>query len=108
NQVQAQIAPLDPTLAGTLVDSAQAIIDILDQGNSGKPGKITALANRVERKLHLEFAASRGPLYIVERSTNLTQWEKIAVATDLNNGTFQFDDPNSGQSGPRFYRVVVP
>ena len=44
--------------------------------------------------------------YVFETSTNLAQWAKIAVRTNLT-GTVEFTPPTS--SGPRqFYRVLMP
>jgi hypothetical protein len=44
--------------------------------------------------------------YAFEASTNLAQWTKLAVRTNLT-GTVEFTPPASS-SPQRFYRVLVP
>jgi len=44
--------------------------------------------------------------YVFEASTNLAQWTKIAVRTNLT-GTVDFTPPASSLP-QRFYRVLVP
>ncbi|HXA45690.1 MAG TPA: LamG-like jellyroll fold domain-containing protein, partial [Candidatus Angelobacter sp.] len=108
NKVTAQIAPLNPTLAGTLVDQAQTIIDILASGGAKVHGKISATLNRANGRLHLNFSAPLGQIYIIEASTNLLDWQMIGVAKDQGDGTCGFDDPNSMRMSVRFYRIVAP
>ena len=108
NQITAQIAPLNPTLAGTLVDQAQTIIDILASGGAKVHGKISATLNRANGRLHLNFSAPLGQIYIIEASTNLLDWQMIGVAKDQGDGTCGFDDPNAMRMSGRFYRIVAP
>jgi hypothetical protein len=44
--------------------------------------------------------------YVFEASTDLAQWTKLAVRTNLT-GTVEYTPPTS-VSAQRFYRVVVP
>jgi hypothetical protein len=106
NQVNAQLGPIDPTLAQMLIDEAQAIIDTLTGGvATHEKVNITSIANG---KSHLKFSAPKGQIYIIEASSDLVVWEKIGVAKDHGDGTFDFDDAQSIQNSARFYRIVVP
>ena len=95
NQVTAQIAPLDPTLAGTLIDDAQTIIDDLANGGAPVHGKLAATVNRPNGQLHLKFSAPHGKTYIIEASTDLVHWQMIGVAKVQSDGTFDFGDANA-------------
>ena len=111
NKVLAQIAPDDSPLAGMLMASAQEVINSL--GNCGgfqnqKHGRITADHGQSGSKVHLKFEGNRGQTYIIEASSDLADWEKIGVATDLQDGNFEFDDSNWKGTPVRFYRVVTP
>ncbi|HKW30378.1 MAG TPA: LamG-like jellyroll fold domain-containing protein, partial [Verrucomicrobiae bacterium] len=111
NKVLAQIAPDDSALAEVLIASAQEIINSLDHCcacHDRKSGNITARHEPQDGKLHLEFNGSRGQTYIIEASSDLTRWEKIGVATDLQDGNFEFEDNDLKGAPARFYRVMTP
>jgi len=106
NKVTAQISPVDPALAQTLIDEAQSIINALSGGAASHKGmKATAQANG---KIHLNFSGIHQQVYIIEASTNLVDWEMIGVAQDLGDGTFDFDDADAPRIPQRYYRVVAP
>ncbi len=105
NQVIAQISPVDPALAQSLIDTAQSIINALSGSPSQKMVKATARGNG---KIHLNFPGVHQQMYIIEASTNMVDWEKIGVAKDLGDGTFDFDDSDAPRMSARYYRVVVP
>jgi hypothetical protein len=110
NKVRAQIAPDDPVLARTLIDLAQEIINSLETCcgcENRRHGKIDAWHGNHGR-VHLEFEGSTGRCYIVEASGDLVNWEKIGVATDLQDGNFEFEDNDSNGAPARFYRIVAP
>lgn len=107
NKVRAQIAPLDPALADTLIGDAQAIIDAL-AGGATVHGNVAATAQHANGKLHLKFSATHGQVYIIEASTNLVDWHSIGVAKDQGDGTFDFDDADAARMRERFYRVATP
>jgi hypothetical protein len=112
-KVRAQIARHDPTLAATLIQSAQRIIDALRScccgtGPGHGHGDIRWVHGHPDGRLHWEFPGTRGHVYIVQTSTDLVHWVSIGVATDRDDGTFEFDDAKAAQEGARFYRVVVP
>jgi hypothetical protein len=107
NQVSAQIAPLDATLAQSLIDTAQSIINALT-ATGGNPHQNLKAAANGNGKVHLNFTGVHQQTYIIESSTNLVDWEMIGVAKDQGDGTFNFDDSVSTQTPGRFYRVVTP
>ena len=56
----------------------------------------------------LEFSADPTRTYVVEASTDLTNWTAIGSAVEEGGvGNFEFDDLNAGQFNARFYRVVT-
>ena len=46
--------------------------------------------------------------YVVEASTNLINWQIIAVVTSQADGSFTFEDPQAKSFGQRFYRILLP
>ncbi len=107
NQVSAQISPLNSTLANTLIDEAQNIINTLSAGGAASHKALKAAA-QANGKLHLNFSGIHRQTYIIEASTNLVDWQMIGVANDNGDGTFDFDDAVSTQIPARYYRVVIP
>jgi hypothetical protein len=60
------------------------------------------------QKSHLEFSADPARSYVVEASTNLTQWTTIGTPVPGGDvGEFDFDDVNASQFTVRFHRVVT-
>jgi hypothetical protein len=112
NKVRAQVAPSDPVLAAIFIQSAQEVIDVLSGGNAnpaGLPqGRFSSMGRQANGRAQVQFLAERGPIYVVEASTNLVDWEMIGVAVDHGDGTFEFEDPNAAKFPSRFYRVVSP
>jgi hypothetical protein len=106
NQITAQVAPLNPSLADTLINDAQTIIDDLANGAVPVHGKIAATVNHGQ--FHLKFSAPHGKTYIIEASTDLVHWQMIGVAKVQSDGTFDFGDESATRMSGRFYRVTVP
>ncbi len=112
NQVQAQLAPLDAALAASFIQTAQDIIDVLSGGGTnpgGRPhGRFTAVGHQPNGRVQMQFSAEPGPVYILEASINLVDWEMIGVAADQGGGMFTFEDANAARFPNRFYRIVSP
>ncbi len=106
NKVRAQVRPVAPGLAADLVQAAQAIIDAL-QGQRGRPHFISATKSP-PGKFKVKFAAAPGRAYLVQASTNLTDWITVGVATELGTGAFEFEDTEADKFAGRFYRVATP
>jgi hypothetical protein len=106
NQVSAQISPLDPALAQSLIDEAQSIINTLP--GSVTPHSALKATAQAHGKMHLNFSGIHRQTYIIEASTNLLNWEMIGVANDQGDGTFNFDDADAPQMPKRYYRIIVP
>jgi hypothetical protein len=55
----------------------------------------------------LQLTAPAGYNYLVQSSTNLTNWVPAALLVNTN-GTVLFADPTATNSNQRFYRAVMP
>jgi uncharacterized delta-60 repeat protein/uncharacterized repeat protein (TIGR02543 family) len=82
--------------------SAEALL-VVNQASS-----FYSVSLQPDGRVRMQFVADLGPLYTVEASTNLVDWEAIGVATDHGDGTFTFEDANAPGFPNRFYRVVSP
>jgi hypothetical protein len=107
--VHDRIVPQDPTLANTLMETAQEIMEIVA---GAAPGHCRVVFHEPARwshgKMQMKFSAPKSQTYFVEASTNLTDWEIIGVAEARGDGTFFFEDPSAGNHARRFYRVLAP
>jgi hypothetical protein len=112
NQIRAQVEPLDPALAASLIQSAQEIIDALSGGQTnpgGRPhGRFTSVTRQSNGRVRLQFSGEPERRYIVEASTNLTDWEMIGAATGAADGSLAFEDAQAPRFTQRFYRMVSP
>ncbi len=108
NKVRAQIAPLDSALAGTLIEAAQEIIDVLISPAAFSPanGGTEKLMQVTDRKFHWRFHGRRARAYFIEASTDLTDWAIIGVARAVGAEEFDFEDVRAAQFRDRFYRIV--
>jgi hypothetical protein len=65
-----------------------------------------AASKSTDGKVQLSVTGQPDLLYVFEASTNLVQWTKIAVRTNLT-GTVEFA-PTTTSVPRQFYRVLVP
>ncbi|MCL4177405.1 MAG: hypothetical protein KJ072_06630 [Verrucomicrobia bacterium] len=65
-----------------------------------------AMSNLTDGTVQLTATGQADLRYVFEASTDLAQWTKLAVRTNLT-GTVEYASPTSS-SPQRFYRVVVP
>jgi hypothetical protein len=108
NQVQAQVAPLDPELAESLIAAAQEVIDSLSGEGSGESSRIVSLERKADGKTRVKVAGKHGRIHVIQVSSNLVDWENAGVAEDAGDGAFEFDDAGSAKPAARFYRVYSP
>ena len=77
--------------------------------NAAKPRpRFANIAPQANGRVRLQFTAKRGPVYIVEASTNLADWEAIGVAKEAGDGWFEFEGLQTGRTPAQFYRIVSP
>lgn len=111
NQVTAQVAPLDAELAATFIQAAQEVIDVLS-GNNTNPGRQLGRLGTPTRqpngKVQMQFSAEPGNPYVIEASTNLTDWEMIGVAVSPAGEGTEFEDTQAARFSRRFYRTHLP
>jgi hypothetical protein len=106
NKVRAQVVGENAVLTAVLLTAAHAILDVLSPGDPGRmAAKIISLEHR-NGKPFLKIRATPGRPQIVEASTNLVNWELIGLATEREDGVFEFED--IPRFPYRYYRTVVP
>jgi len=110
HQVRARVAPRDAALAEKFLAGARAIIGVLrDCVTHGKPRCTWGrLACQADGTVRMHFSAPRGPVYLIEASTDLVRWETIGAARDCGTGEFEFEDTRAAPLPQRFYRIVAP
>ena len=109
NKVRAQIAPSDPLLAESLLQAARTVIEGVDATGGGQRGwRFQSVTHQAGVGVRVRLVGAPGRSPIVEASTNLVNWQKVGVAVDHGNGTFDFLDVHAGRFHSRFYRLVSP
>jgi len=112
NQVYVQVAPADPALAALLINSSQEVLNALTGGRTnpgGQPhGRMVARVQPSDASVRVEFDGQAARSYVIEASSNLVDWEPIAVSHADQNGRCKFEDPAARNLNQRYYRVVAP
>ena len=113
NKVRAQLAPTEPALADRLIAEAQAIIESLNGSTTPFSDtlyftSITSIGNNPQSQPHLKIRGNPGRAYIIETSTDMTNWTMIGVARHGGGDEYYFDDTQTPAVPVRFYRVVSP
>jgi len=106
DKVEAQVAPVDPSLAGRLVRISQSIAQIL--GGAAAPVTLMTIYRHSNGRIRVRFSTRPVRTCIIEASTNLVDWQAVGSAPGGYGGGFEFEDPNSGGFPSRYYRVVEP
>jgi hypothetical protein len=112
NQISAQVAPLDPFVAASLIQKAQEIIDLLvpstEMFASNPKTEILFQAGQNSDRARVQFCTTSGKVHVIAASTNLVDWELIGVATETSAGAYEFEDRSAGHFPARFYRIISP
>lgn len=109
-EVNALVAPRDAALAERLLAGTNEIMDVLRECVSCTKPRChwDRLVCRTNGRLQMHFSAPRGPVYLIEASTDLVQWQRIGVARPREEGEFEFEDTQAARWPRRFYRIVAP
>jgi hypothetical protein len=70
--------------------------------------QITAIAPATNGLFQLSFLGGPNRTYLIEASTNLTDWQTVSTNMAQTNGVFQFIDGYVSNFPIRFYRMVTP
>ena len=109
NQVRGQVSPLDQSLADSLIQAAQQIIDALTGGATNPGGRLhgqfTSMTRQASGHVRLQFTGQSGALHLIEASTNMVDWELIGAAVPREQGQFEFEESRTAKFMQRFYRV---
>ncbi len=106
DKVEAQVAPVDSSLADRLVRISQSIAQIL--GGVAAPATLMTIHRHFNGKIRVQFSTRPVRTCIIEASTNLVDWQAVGSAPGGYDSGFEFEDPNSGGFPSRYYRVVEP
>jgi hypothetical protein len=101
---------LSPAEILAAVNSGAGTQTLVAQASAANPTpqpRIGSLTRQASGNIRMEFAGATGTTYAVEASTDLLHWEIIGQATQQPDGSFQFEDANSGKFSSRFYRIVA-
>ncbi|MDB6121123.1 MAG: Fibronectin type domain protein [Pedosphaera sp.] len=72
------------------------------------PPNIIAITQQINGNLQLDFGGSTAPWYVLQSSTNLTEWTDIFNFAVNPNGQFQFIDNSATNFPVQFYRLKQP
>jgi len=86
---------------------AKQFLTITEQQADVTQAPSLAESRLVDGTVQLSLAGQTNFLYVIEASTNLVQWTKIGVRTNLT-GSVEFGDCAATDYPQRFYRAVVP
>src|ERR1043165_10127981 len=83
--------PSEPARPSTYIQAALQAIDTLSGGNTN-PGdhpqaRFTSLARQLSGSARAHFSGEPARRYIIEASTNLTDWEMIGVGAGEGGGS---------------------
>ncbi|MDB6024302.1 MAG: hypothetical protein JWM68_525 [Verrucomicrobiales bacterium] len=107
-----------PSAVGSFTNllSVQATESDLNLGNNSQslvtvvvavPSSFGSSSMGTNRNFQFTFTGQVGFSYVIEGSTNLSNWVPISTNTILNGGTLQFIDVNAPAHPYRFYRAHV-
>jgi len=92
----------------TVGNYAEAIERYRQAWQRAAPARISIVFRSANRPLQLELAGEPGRQYLIQASTNLTEWVDLATRTADRDGVITFEDVNARAFGSRYYRVKEP
>jgi hypothetical protein len=87
--------------------AAKQFLTVTEQQNGITISPNLAVASTANGAVQLTLTGQTNLLYVFEASTNLVQWTKIAVRTNLT-GSVELSDSAANKFPQRFYRTVAP
>ena len=69
---------------------------------------LTSPTRLPDGEFQFQFSGASNQVYMVQGSTNLTQWLDLGLSTESSPGQFQFNHPNFDNTRFRFYKVRLP
>src|SRR5439155_24326156 len=89
--------------------AAKQFLTVMEQQSPGAliPPDFTSVSLSTSGAVDLSVTGEADLRYVFEASTNLVNWTRLGVRTNLT-GTIQFTDPKATNFPKRFYRVSVP
>ena len=77
------------------------------QWNNTRP-LLTSPTRLTNGEFQFQFTGASNHLYMVQGSTNLTQWLDLGLSAELTPGRFQFNHPSLDNARSRFYKLRLP
>ena len=99
------LSPAEMLAVASAGAGAKTVLSLLSATSPVRP-QIGSMTRQAGGNMRMEFTGAAGTTYAVEASTNLVHWEKIGDASQQPDGTFQFEDADSGKFSARFYRIA--
>jgi hypothetical protein len=82
---------------------------VMEQQSPGAlvPPDFTSVSRSISGAVNLSATGEADLRYVFEASTNLVNWTRLVVRTNLT-GSIQFSDSKATNFAKRFYRLSVP
>jgi len=72
------------------------------------PFTIMSISRQVNGSLVIQFCGVQGSNYVMEASSDFTNWSSLGNLSEGTVGVFQFEDTTTTGVNTRFYRVLLP
>ena len=87
--------------------AAKQFLTVVERQAPGTVPDFTSVSRSANGAVDLSVTGETDLRYVFEASTNLVNWTRLGVRTNLT-GSIQFTDPRATNFTKRFYRVSVP
>ena len=104
------LAGVRPGIVQTRTNVApKQFLTVVEHQQPGAPTRpsFTSVSRSTNGAVDLSVTGEADLRYVFEASTNLVNWTRLGVRTNLT-GSIQFTDPRATNFIKRFYRVSVP